>query len=93
MTPFNPVKCDGTLVTQRLSACNLGVFLDKIMSFFDHINKACKDSHLQIRDVRSIQDLVHKSALIPLPNALILFDYCNSLNNDTPDLKLEASKD
>ena len=61
----------------------LGVIFDKSMSFTDHINHVCKVSHFHIRDIRRIRDLVPKSALIPLANALVTsrLDYCNSLYN------------
>ena len=80
---INSVKFDDTLVTQSQSVRNLGIIFDKSLSFTDHINNVCKIAHLQIRDIRRIRDLVPKSALIPLANALVTsrLDYCNSLYN------------
>jgi hypothetical protein len=77
------VKFENVSLTPSQSARNLGVTFDKHMSFNDQINKVCKAAHMQIRDIRRIRDLVPKSALIPLANALVAsrLDYCNSLYN------------
>ena len=80
---LNNIKFDDTLIAQSKSVRNLGIIFDKNMSLTDHINQVCKVTHFQIRDIRRIRDLVPKSALIPLANALVTsrLDYCNSLYN------------
>ena len=80
---IDSVNFDSTLITKSNSVRNLGAIFDKSMSFTDHINHVCKVTHFQIRDIRRIRDLVPKSALIPLANALVTsrLDYCNSLYN------------
>ena len=80
---INSVKFGDTFVTQGQSVRNLGIIFDKSMSFTDQINHVCKISHFQIRDLRRIRDIVPRSALISLANALVTsrLDYCNSLYN------------
>jgi hypothetical protein len=88
---INSVSFDDILIAREESVRNLGIIFDKSMSFDNHINHICKITHMQIRDIRRVRDVVPKSALIPLANALVTsrLDYCNSLYNGIAKTNLQ----
>ena len=71
----------------KTKAKNLGVVMDKTLSFTEHINEMCKKVSYAIRSIgRSIRKYLPSYGLKMLVNSLVIsrLDYCNSLLYDVP---------
>ena len=68
-------------LTSAPSARNLGVVIDSDLSYHQHIFKVCRDSYLQIRQIRRIRHSLYLKTAILLGNSLVSsrLDFCNSL--------------
>ena len=64
----------------KAKAKNLGIAMDKILSFNDHINEKCKKASFAIRSIGHIRYLPYEG-LKMLVNSLVIsrLDYCNSV--------------
>ena len=67
-----------TTIGIKARAKNLGILMDKILSFNDHINEICKKASFAIRSIGHIR---MKGTLKMLVNSLVIsrLDYCNSV--------------
>ena len=61
------------------------------MNLEEHIGNICKASYLQLRNIRSIRNVISKENLITVVHAFITsrLDYCNSLLYGLPDRQLD----
>jgi len=68
------------------SARNLGVIFDKNQSFTKHISSISKSCFHNIRDLRSIRNIIDQTAACTIGTSLIhsKIDYCNSLLLNLP---------
>jgi len=64
---------------------SLGVTIDNMLSFDDHINKVCKAAHFHIRALRHIRRCVSIDDAKTMVSAMVSsrLDYCNSILYDT----------
>lgn len=62
-------------------ARNLGVLFDEHLSMEAHVQQVCRSSHLQLRKLGQIRDMVTREAAEIMVHAFITsrLDYCNSL--------------
>ena len=65
----------------KAKAKNLGIVMDKILSFSDHINEICKKANFAIRSIGHIRRYLPYEGLKMLVNSLVIssLDYCNSV--------------
>ena len=65
----------------KAKAKNLGIVMDKILSFNDHINEICKKASFAIRSIGHICRYLPYEGLKMLINSLVIsrLDYCNSV--------------
>ena len=68
-----------------------GVTRDSFMNMEEHIGNICKASYIQLRNIRSIRNIISKDNLITVVHAFITsrLDYCNSLLYGLPDCQLD----
>ena len=78
-------------ITPSKSAKNLGVMFDNHMDMGEHIAAVCRSSYLQLRNIRSIRNLLTDDTAAALVHSLVSskLDYCNSLLYDLPDTKIK----
>ena len=65
----------------KAKAKNLGIVMDKILSFNDHINEICKKASFAVRSIGHIRRYLPYEGLKVLVNSLVIsrLDYCNSV--------------
>ena len=70
----------------KIKAKNLGVIMDKTLSFVEHINEMCKKVSYAIRSTGRIRKYLPFDELKMLVNSHVIsrLDYCNSLLYDIP---------
>jgi len=90
-TALSTITLSGSTVVIKPKAKNLGVILDKTLSFNDHINDICKKVFCAIRSIGRIRKYVNEASLKKLINALVIsrLDFCNSLLHGLPNYQLE----
>ena len=70
----------------KIKAKNLGVIMDKTLSFVEHINEMCKKASYAIRSTGRLRKYLPFDGLKMLVNSHVIsrLDYCNSLLYDIP---------
>ena len=84
-TVYETLSLANTSVEVKTKAKNLGVIMDKTLSFTEHINM-CKKASYAIRSIGRIRKYLPSDGLKVLVNSLVISrrDYCNSLLYDIP---------
>lgn len=77
----------------KAKAKNLGIVMDKTLSFNDHINEICKKASLAIRSIGHIRRCLPYDGLKMLVNSLVIsrLDYCNSVLYGIPKYQRDRS--
>ena len=85
-TVYETLSLANTSVEVKTKAKNLGVIMDKTLSFTEHINEMCKKASYAIRSIGRIRKYLPSDGLKMLVNSLVIsrLDYCNSLLYDIP---------
>ena len=90
-TAYETLSLANTPVKVKTKAKNLGVIMDKTLSFTEHINEMCKKASFAIRSIRGgrIRKYFPFDGLKMLENSFVIsrLDYCNSLLHDIPKYK------
>ena len=75
------VNVGGNLIRPSVKVRDLGVILDRTLSFDDHISAIWQSAHFHISNIDRIRNLLSLDACATLIHALIgsRLDYCNSL--------------
>ena len=75
------VDLSNTTVKAKTKASNLGVIMDRTLSFSDHIKKTCKKASGVIRSIGRIRKYLPQNGLKRLVNSLVIsrLDFCNCL--------------
>ena len=84
-------KFANTDVTVSDKVRNLGVIMDKNLSFTNHINDMCKKATLAIRSIGRIRKYLPNDGIKRLVNALVMsrLDYSNSLLYGLPKYQID----
>ena len=79
------------LLTYNNKVRNLGVIMDKNLSFTNHINDMCKKATLAIRSIGRIRKYLPNDGIKRLVNALVMsrLDYSNSLLYGLPKYQID----
>jgi hypothetical protein len=75
------VNLGGNFVSVQSSVMDLGVLLDNKLTMKDHVDKICRSSFYQLRQLRTIRKSLPSDACQTLIHAFVTsrLDYCNSL--------------
>jgi exonuclease III len=78
---INNISIGDTKIKPVDKARNLGVIFDKFMTMENHINKACKNTYFNIRNISKIRKYLNKEDAKTVVNALVTphLDYGNGL--------------
>ena len=70
---------------------DLDVVFDQYLAFHDHISGICKSTHLHLRGIGRIRNLLTFDATVQLIRALITsrLDFCNSILYNLPNKQIE----
>ena len=81
LNPLFPINILGNPLHPAQKVKNLGVWFDADFTFTDHVSNVCRNSFLQLRDLRRIRKYLSVEQTILVANALVSspLDYCNSL--------------
>ena len=80
------VIVDDSIIIQSSNVRNLGIILDKVLSFKDYIISVCRFTHFHLRNFGRIRHLLSQDATVQLIHALISIrlDYWNSVLYNLP---------
>ena len=86
-TDYETLTLANTPIEVKTKANNLGVIMDKTLSFTEHINKMCKQDSYAISLIGRIRKYLPLDGLKILVNSLVIsrLDYCKSLLCDIPN--------
>ena len=85
-TVYETLTLANTSTEVKIKAKNLGVIMDKTLSFVEHINEMCKKASYAIRSTGRLRKYLPFDGLKMLVNSHVIsrLDYCNSLLYDIP---------
>ena len=77
----NQVHLGNHAVTSQSTVCNLGIHLDGQLTMKVHVQRICRTSFYQLRQLRSVRRSLSVNACTALVHAFVTsrLDYCNSL--------------
>ena len=83
---FLSVIVGDRIIQQSSNVGNLGIIFDQFLSFDDYISSVCRSTHIHLRNIGRIRDLLSQNATAQLIHALIsiCLDYCNSILYNLP---------
>ena len=78
-------------ITPSSKVRDLGVVFDQYLTFHDHISGIWKSTHIHLRDIGRIRNLLTFDATAQLIHALITsrLDFCNSILYNLPNKQIE----
>ena len=85
-TVYETLMLANTSTEVKIKAKNLGVIMDKTLSFVEHINEMCKKASYAIRSTGRLWKYLPFDGLKMLVSSHVIsrLDYCNSLLYDIP---------
>ena len=85
------VNVGESMITQSSKVRDLGVIFDQFLNFDDYITAICRSTHVHIRNIGKISNLLSYDACSTIIHALIScrLDYCNSLLYNVPKSKID----
>ena len=88
--PFT-IQINNTPIVNVLTHTLLGVQIDNILSWDDHINKLCKNLSMRIGILRKLRPFTQRNVLLMVYNALFLsvVDYCCTVWGSTSKTNLQ----
>ena len=89
---ISPITVGSSVIDPSLSARNLGVIIDSVLSMSPHLKNLCRTATNSLRYISRLRKYLDTDATKKLVNAFVIskLDYCNALFYGLPDTSIQC---